>query len=241
MAPEIDKSARWFSRYPSVVRIDEQQSVTLTDRQKIAYRWAPKTGAIADIGSSSGPLGRALCKNGRSVVAVDLDLFSLSQVKKGPVEYAGASASRLPFRDASFDTVLLLDVLEHVDDERGTLAEAHRILRDGGTMILSVPNKGFFAFLDPQNLASRFKAKGEPYHRHYSEGDLLALFGSNFRVVRKHTGGLFLYPVTFYLAHFFKKYFHLDWRRFFALIGDFDNDISWGRFSYNIIVLLEKC
>ena len=54
----------------------------------------------------------------------------------------------LPFADASFDTVLLADVLEHIGDVRGTLARVPRLLTDGGLLAVTVPNANgaFFKF-----------------------------------------------------------------------------------------------
>lgn len=46
---------------------------------------------------------------------------------------------RLPFEDCSFDTALLTDVLEHLANPGVAMAEAARILRPGGKLIISVP------------------------------------------------------------------------------------------------------
>ncbi len=45
---------------------------------------------------------------------------------------------RLPYRDASFDRVMLLNVLDHVQDAAGGLVEVERVLRPGGVLVLSV-------------------------------------------------------------------------------------------------------
>ena len=45
----------------------------------------------------------------------------------------------MPFGDASFDTVLLLDVLEHIANPESALAEARRALRPGGRLLLTIP------------------------------------------------------------------------------------------------------
>jgi SAM-dependent methyltransferase len=50
-----------------------------------------------------------------------------------------ASAEALPFADASFDTVLCSEVLEHLKHPHLAIEEAARVLRDGGHLILSVP------------------------------------------------------------------------------------------------------
>ena len=50
----------------------------------------------------------------------------------GPV--AEASVTDLPFDDESFDGAVLGEVLEHVEDDRGALAELARVLRPGGVL-----------------------------------------------------------------------------------------------------------
>ena len=49
-------------------------------------------------------------------------------------------ATRLPFADASFDAVITSEVLEHIPDDTGALAEMVRVLRPGGTFAATVPS-----------------------------------------------------------------------------------------------------
>lgn len=55
----------------------------------------------------------------------------------GPTVRSGVG--RLPLDDDSVDGVLLLDVLERVDDDRIVLADARRVLRTGGMILVTVP------------------------------------------------------------------------------------------------------
>jgi SAM-dependent methyltransferase len=48
-------------------------------------------------------------------------------------------SSRLPVADASLDLVTAFDVLEHIEDDRGALAEIARVLRPGGALLATVP------------------------------------------------------------------------------------------------------
>jgi 2-polyprenyl-3-methyl-5-hydroxy-6-metoxy-1,4-benzoquinol methylase len=48
-------------------------------------------------------------------------------------------ATELPFKDASYDTVLVTQVIEHVADHQALLREAFRVLRRDGVLILSGP------------------------------------------------------------------------------------------------------
>ena len=72
----------------------------------------------------------------------------------------------LPFSDKSFDTVLIADVLEHIFDPRQLIADAARVLRNNGTLIVFVP------FMYGLHEAPH------DYHR-YTEHELRYLYQSN--------------------------------------------------------------
>jgi 2-polyprenyl-3-methyl-5-hydroxy-6-metoxy-1,4-benzoquinol methylase len=59
------------------------------------------------------------------------------------VSFLHVSSDTLPFVEASFDGVLLNEVLEHVTDEIQTLREIHRVLRPGGHLVIMSPNRWF--------------------------------------------------------------------------------------------------
>lgn len=76
------------------------------------------------------------------VLGVDQHMTEASQVKRDNLpdspEIVESDVTALPFESARADIVLLLDVLEHVDDQK-TLSEVFRVLRPGGAVMLSVP------------------------------------------------------------------------------------------------------
>lgn len=74
---------------------------------------------------------------------VDISLDFLREAARGyrSVALAQSSGERLPFRAASFDTVVSFEVIEHLHDDRGFLTELRRLLRPGGTIAVSTPNR----------------------------------------------------------------------------------------------------
>ena len=116
-----------------------------------------KTGTVLDIGAGSGIVPLVLQKMGYSAYAVDTwteygeDFSNRMGVNKDIIERLKANnvrpeicnieESRLPYDDSFFDAVLFLDVLEHLHGSpKKTLAEINRVLRPGGTVVITTPN-----------------------------------------------------------------------------------------------------
>ncbi len=96
-----------------------------------------------DIGCGIGAYLEKFRASGAHAFGVDLDLDRLTQANrdKGLTSVALASSTGLPFPDNLFDAVLLHEVIEHVDDDRLTICEAHRVTQRGGVVIVFAPNR----------------------------------------------------------------------------------------------------
>jgi SAM-dependent methyltransferase len=57
-----------------------------------------------------------------------------------PIDYDVNLLHRLPYDDASFDVILLVEVIEHLENHRLALSELARILKPNGVLILTTPN-----------------------------------------------------------------------------------------------------
>jgi len=101
---------------------------------------------VLDIGSGPGflvcEMGAAVGPNG-SVTGIDPSESMLSIARErrltdgsAPVQFRPGSATPLPFPDGSFDAVTSTQVYEYVDDIPAALAEAHRVLRPGGRLLV---------------------------------------------------------------------------------------------------------
>jgi ubiquinone/menaquinone biosynthesis C-methylase UbiE len=112
---------------------------------------AASPGLVAlDVGAGSGTFSNLLSARGFEVTSTDVTEKALEVLRTrvaGPVERADATS--LPFPTSSFDSVILGEVLEHVENDVAALAEAARVLRPNGVLAVSVPrNPAWFSRSD---------------------------------------------------------------------------------------------
>lgn len=115
-----------------------------------------------DYGAYDGSVIRTLVETDcvSSAVGVEVNREVVSQCKDRMP--AGAAlrvidrGSSLHFENNTFDSASLLDVLEHIADQKIVLGEVLRVLKPGGKLIVTVPGKHLFSFLDTGNFKFRF-------------------------------------------------------------------------------------
>lgn len=160
-------------------------------------------GRVLDLGCAFGFATKMLARKGYETVGVDNSSQYIARARhrhpKG--EYILSSAESLPLENASFDGVLFLDVLEHVTNEEAVIQEIRRVLKPGGTLILSVPHRGLLGWLDSLNVYARIvrltrhglfpqEIAQTGIHRHYSVRRLRSLLGPEFTFQRVMCTGL---------------------------------------------------
>lgn len=94
------------------------------------------TGAVLDVGCADRRI-EAMLQPGCTYVGLDYPPTADTLYRTQPDVYGDAQA--LPFFDESFDAVLLLHVLEHVPEPSMAIAEALRVLRPRGRLIVETP------------------------------------------------------------------------------------------------------
>ena len=115
-------------------------------REGKAFRWlkdVPRDARILECGSGSGCFSQQLIQAGfTNVHQSDFDDYVVYPEVRALNRFTKADLSfdRLPFDDNSFDFVIALQVLEHVENSWHAVREFKRILKNNGRCIISVPN-----------------------------------------------------------------------------------------------------
>ena len=158
-------------------------------------------GRVLDDGCGVGAYLERLAPRARVAFGVELDHERAVEAGRKGQSAACAAGEALPFPAASFDLVLSHEVLEHVGDDRRAVAEAVRVLKPGGRMIVFAPNRGYpfethgifwkgnywFGNVPLVNYLPRaWRDRLAPHVRAYSSQDLGQLFsGLPVRFVRR--------------------------------------------------------
>lgn len=95
---------------------------------------------MADLGCGPGALVMRLAAAGYDAVGVDASAEAIGLARERGVRVLPGSLPReVPLEPGSCDGVILSDVLEHLDDDRGAVRAAAGLLRPGGVLICTVP------------------------------------------------------------------------------------------------------
>lgn len=103
-----------------------------------------------------------------------------TQLKGKNVKLKHATAYKLPYPDEYFNKVLFSEVLEHLKDERKALQEISRVLKPGGKLVLTVPNKNYPFFWDPIN-----KVLEDVCGTHIKDGMFAGIWANHVRLYDK--------------------------------------------------------
>lgn len=109
---------------------------------EVADRLAPES-RLLEVGFGGGYGAGFLSSRLGSVTATDIsqEAIGYAASRYPAVDFRLASGTSLPFADESFDAAISFQVIEHIDDAATFLKELRRVLRQGGTLYLTTPNR----------------------------------------------------------------------------------------------------
>ncbi|MCK4538409.1 MAG: class I SAM-dependent methyltransferase [Candidatus Krumholzibacteria bacterium] len=127
----------------------EDDLIVVRRHRLVSERITRREGVLLDFGCGSGAQTYLFAGEFPSIIGLDIGLSSLRELKAGalargqqgvilPLAYDG---DHFPIRDCSVDCTVSFEVLEHVEHERRTLSELARVIRPGGLLAMSVPNR----------------------------------------------------------------------------------------------------
>ncbi|MDH3972665.1 MAG: class I SAM-dependent methyltransferase [Deltaproteobacteria bacterium] len=144
-----------------------------------------KSGKILDIGCGRGVMLNILKKMGWQVCGTELSKKSSSFAReRHEIEVITKDISHCDFPEKSFDIVTMWHVLEHLPAPFSTIEEVGRILKDGGRLIVEVPN---FGGLQATFFANKWFHLDSPRHIfHFNEKSLVKYIEKcGFQVIKR--------------------------------------------------------
>jgi ubiquinone/menaquinone biosynthesis C-methylase UbiE len=114
-------------------------------RYRFAGTFLTPGGRVLDVACGSGFGLEMLASFGARPVGVDYAASALREIKQRlpTARLVCADAARLPLGSASIDLVVSFETIEHVPDACALVRELRRVLKPGGRLVLSTPNRAF--------------------------------------------------------------------------------------------------
>ena len=196
---------------------------------------------VLDVGCWSGQFETLAKDHVKQIVGIDPGNKAIELARKRLAKYNNVSfdigkAEKLQFKDNTFDTVVMLEVLEHLPkySEKKALKEINRVLKSAGYLILSTPNSNIFSILlDPAYFLIG--------HRHYSYKQLSDLLQkTNFKISSVHYRGGFAHLITSNIEMIFKHIFKKKFNRPQWLNNRIESEFTKGGFAQIMIVAKSK-
>lgn len=180
--------------YANIVRLEDSHWFYVGKRA-IARGWLERVGPprpdqlLLDCGAGTGRFAKEMEARCRVLVLDDHEeALALLRARFRPDQVLRLAGDRVTLPDASLDYVTALDVLEHALDDRRVVGELHRLLKPGGTVVVTVPAS--MALWSDWDVALH-------HHRRYSRAQLRALFPvDRWETIHVNYGNVATYPAV---------------------------------------------
>ncbi len=151
---------------------------------------------VLDIGCEAGYVSLQLLKNGAEPVPFDvcepaLEKFKekLKKIGREDIRPFKAFCQDIPLEKASVDAVVCTEVIEHMPQLDKSIAEMARVIRKGGTVVITFPNEGIRKLIYP--VVKRFgintDVEKEVTLFEYSKKEIVSKLGRHFRIKKSYS------------------------------------------------------
>jgi SAM-dependent methyltransferase len=180
--------------------IPGQVDTDLWNEHRARYMFASRfccNKSVLDVGCGAGYGSDEMAQTASRVLGLDVSAEALQYARdhyrRTNLAFIRAPCDAMPIRDACFDLVVAFEVIEHLDDWENFLKEARRVLTPCGQLIISTPNKSYYA-------ESRRQTGPNPFHEHEFEfeefqGELSRFFPQVSLFLQNHSEGIVFQPV----------------------------------------------
>lgn len=96
--------------------------------------------ALLDAAGGTGRVAGVFAASVARAVVCDISPRMLEQARRKGLETVRAEVESMPFADATFDRILLVDAFHHVRDQAAALRELLRVLKPGGRLVIEEPD-----------------------------------------------------------------------------------------------------
>jgi len=142
----------------------------------------PAAGWVLDAGGGTGRIAAQLRAVTGNLVLLDRSQPMLRQAQGKRLWPIPGDVARLPFPDACFDRVVVVDALHHFPDQSAAIGELLRVLKPGGRLVIEEPDIARFA-VKLVALAERLALMGSYFATPTEICAMLAAHGAQARVV----------------------------------------------------------
>jgi ubiquinone/menaquinone biosynthesis C-methylase UbiE len=159
----------------------------LFQRHVAGYRFCEpycRDRVVLDVGTGEGYGAHFLAQTARQLFGLEyaavLAGHARSRYRRPNLAFARGQAEHLPFPNETFETVVSLQLIEHLPHYRSFLEEARRVLRPGGVLVTVTPNRRtMLSGVNPYHYTEFDPAElGRAMRPYFAETEVFGLFGS---------------------------------------------------------------
>ena len=175
---------------PEPYRMDVVDLTTLRLKYCIESFPPRKNLKILEVGCGQGAFMATIAVNLKEFkgFGIDISKNAIKNAKKShqKIVYLVSDAQNIPFKDKYFDVIIVIDVLEHLDDVRGTLKEIKRILKNDGVFHCHVPCEGgvltWTWLANKTHIGNKLKFKYAGHIQQFKKNEIVNLIAEQFTV-----------------------------------------------------------